>query len=157
MLHLRSYPRLTPVRLFLQLVHIMFVLRAFAGHVLGLGSGLLDRFGLALVAAVALYLRSSPCSSSGSKQQSATYAAVVQTLCTMSCFASTLMCAFNPKDHWLLLRNCYISGSRSCFAYLVQEGAWSMIVPVAILISFDFRWIFTASSISPHKWCCSNR
>jgi integrase len=37
-------------------VHVVLELRPAAGHVLGLGSGLLDRFRLALIAAIAPYL-----------------------------------------------------------------------------------------------------
>jgi len=75
--------------------------------------------------------------------------------------ASTPICAFNPKYHWLPFLVWCISGSRSPLAFFVEEGAWMMvastIVPVAILIPLASRWMFTDSSIMPHRSCFSSR
>src|SRR6202789_890633 len=108
--------------------------------------------GLALIAAVAHTLRSSPCSRSGSTVESATLAEVVASVCTVPSFASTPMCAFRPKYHWLPFLVWRISGSRLPASFLVEEGAWmivaSTIVPDWILMPWspDARSPLPASS-----------
>jgi hypothetical protein len=56
MFYLGPYARLSPFLCPLKLVHSVLVSGPLAGHVLSLGSGFSNRFGLALIAAVAPYL-----------------------------------------------------------------------------------------------------
>jgi hypothetical protein len=64
MFDLRPHTRLTLVLSVLYLVHVALV-SGSVGHILSPGCGLLDRFGLALVASVASHLALLPCSRFG--------------------------------------------------------------------------------------------
>ena len=54
-------------------------------------------------------------------------AAVLVTVCTSPESASTPMCAFIPKCHWLPFFVWCISGSRSPLSFLVELGAAMMV------------------------------
>src|ERR1700730_10319704 len=140
-------------------VHVVLELRPAAGHVLGLGSGLLDRFRLALIAAIAPYLCFFAVQQVG--QHVHVRHVDVQTECTTPCLLSTPMCAFSPKYHCLPFFVWCIAGSGSPLWFLVDQGAWTIVastmVPVAMRMPFVSRCRFTASSICPPRSCFSSK
>ena len=81
------------------------------------------RFSAPVYPASAWALFSFPCSNAWVCAMSATFAAVPVSVCTRPEPASTPMCAFIPKCHWLPFLVWCISGSRSRRAFLVELGA----------------------------------
>ena len=75
-----------------------------------------------LVAGIGKDIVSSPCSKPLACVTSLTLAAVPTTVCTSPESASTPMCAFMPKCHWLPFLVWCISGSRSPLLFLVELG-----------------------------------
>ena len=70
-----------------------------------------------------------PCGSACAVATSEAFAGVVSTLCVRPDCASTPMCAFIPKDHWLPFFVRCISGSRPPLRFFVDDGAAMRLAP----------------------------
>jgi hypothetical protein len=72
---------------------------------------------------------------------SLTLAAVPTTVCTKPESASTPMCAFMPKCHWLPFLVWCISGSRSPLLFLVELGAAISVASTTVPLLSSNPWL----------------